>query len=191
MKQVNLNISSEYLIIASELISIKTRKLLPTHQDVDEQEEEFINRVLEYKAYREMSDELNILIEQRNLCFSKMPSDISCYKEEKYLDEKINQTDLLSALIDFLKRREEEKPISARVMKKEYSVSKRIEEISSILRKKPKIKFFELFEKYDKPFVIVTFITILEMTKDGLIEVVQKNNDIFIIKKEGLVWLQP
>lgn len=187
MEKINLNVSAEYLVVAAELISIKGRKLVPNHQDGDDEEQEFINRVIEYKNYRDASEHFACLVEQRNCYFSKEPSDISIYKEEIVFSEKISEQALIDAFVCFLKQKESEGPITAKVVKKEYSIAKRMKEIEDVLNLKKKINFLDLFEDYNKPYIVVTFVTILEMSKKGLLEIVQNINqkDIFLVKKDG------
>lgn len=185
MEKVNLNGSGEYLVIAAELINLKSKKLLPTHQIEDEEEQTFINRVLEYKIYRDLGEHFKELTDRRNQMFSKTISDMSCYKVENKLDEKIKIDVLYESFLNFLKRKEDEKPISARVVKKEYSVSKRMKEIKEILKKKKKIRFFDLFEEYHKPYIIVTFVTVLEMVKNGMIEIKGNKDEFYLLSKDG------
>ncbi len=186
MGKVNLNGSGEYLVIAAELINLKSKKLLPNHQIEDEEEQTFINRVLEYKVYRDLGEQFKELTDKRNQMFSKTISDMSCYKVENKLDEKIKVDLLYEAFINFLKRKEEEKPIIARVIKKEYSISKRMKEIKEILKKNKKINFYDLFKEYDKPFIIVTFVTILEMVKNGMIEIIGTKEEFYLLSKDGV-----
>ena len=69
--------------------------------------------------------------------------------------------------------------------KKELSVTKRISYIRDRLKVKKRIKFFDLFEEYSKEYVIVTFLSILDMSKNKEIEIVQKHNFEDILIKAG------
>ncbi len=185
MEEINLNVSGEYLVIAAELIGFKSRKLLPNQEEESVEEQEFIRKVIDYKQYKEITEQFKELSIKRSEFFSKKASDINIYKEEHQITEQISEDELLDALYQFLKRKEDEKPLQTRVTKKEYSIQKRSEEIIEILNGKNKISFFELFETYHKPHIIITFLAILEMSRQLIIELTQEQNNIYLIKKEG------
>ena len=73
-------------------------------------------------------------------------------------------------------------PITTTVTKRELSVEKRVNELRNILKEKQKVNFLELFDDVSKPYVIVTFLSILDMTKNKEARLTQKNNfgEIFI-----------
>ena len=81
-----------------------------------------------------------------------------------------------------MERREFEKPLNTKITTKELSVSDRVVEIRNILRNKKSVNFMELFTRKDKSYVVVTFLSILEMAKDLEISIEQDNNfnDIII-----------
>ena len=98
------------------------------------------------------------------------------------LNEKlINDTDttvddLMNAFLEFLKRKDMEKPIHTKITNKEYSVNKRKDDIRKILTQKKKIEFTELFNQYNKSYIIVTFLAILELAKEDNVFLMQENN---------------
>ena len=78
------------------------------------------------------------------------------------------------------------KPLNTKVTKKEYSVKVRKEEIYNILKKEHTIKFSNLFDKKEKDYIIVTFLSILEMAKDNTLKIEQKHNfDEIILSLES------
>lgn len=183
MKKLNLDIASEYLTLSAELIEIKSATLLPNNCVMEDDYEEdprqnLINRLLEYKKYKEMIDDFKDLENKRNLLYTKLPSNLKEYsnydKKQNYGD--VSLDDLMNALSNFLERKKEEKPLSTKITKKEYSVTQRSREIKSILNKKKKIEFEELFEVVTKQYVVVTFLSILEMAKKGELIITQDNN---------------
>ena len=183
MDEMNLDVASEYLVLASELIEIKSKMLLPNNKldEEDEYEEDprekLINRLLEYKKYKDMIDTFKDLEEQRKDIFTKEPMDLKDYKTENIVnDGSITLDDLLKALANFLDRKEKDKPISTKITKKELSVTERTNDIRKVLKRKKKVSFFDLFEIKTKEYVIVTFLSILEMAKFGEINIVQENN---------------
>lgn len=195
MENMNLSIASEYLVMASELIEIKSRMLLPNKRDMDEDEyeedprENLINRLIEYKKYKDMIDTFKVLEEERQDIFTKEPINLSEYRTEEVTnDDGLSLDDLLNALNNFLKRKEDEKPISTKITKKEISVKDRTVQIRNILSKKKKVSFYDLFEVKTKEYVVVTFLSILEMAKYGEINIVQEGNfdNIVVNLKEGV-----
>ena len=75
-----------------------------------------------------------------------------------------------------MERKQSEEPISTKVTTKEYSVEERVRSIKKILTKRGKVEFFDLFEFYSKPYVIVTFLSILEMARKNEIKITQEGN---------------
>ncbi len=194
MEEMNLTIASEYLVMASELIEIKSRLLLPNNNDLGEDEyeedprENLINRLIEYKKYKDMVEIFKELEEERRDIYTKEPINLNEYSEvitENKGD--ISLEDLISALNNFLKRKEDEKPVTTKITKKELSIKDRTYEIRNILKNKKKVSFFKLFEIKTKEYVVVTFLSILEMAKRGELFITQDNNfdEITVNIKEG------
>lgn len=182
MEEMNLNVASEYLIMAAELIEIKSSILLPKKEVEDEEEEDprenLINRLIEYKKYKEITGEFEKLEQDRKKYFTKEMEDLSVYRDE---GSEINLGDIdLNTLMDafskFLMRKEEEKPLNTKISKKEYSVKQRSTEIIGVLKKKKKMNFEELFEIRRKDYIIVTFLSILSLARNGQISIKQDDN---------------
>lgn len=184
MEKLNLNIASEYLVMAAELIEMKSSTLLPKSKDGEMEEEEedprtqLINKLLLYKQYKEVTNKLKELEENRRLMYSKEPSDLKPFLpesvEEPSLD--VSLDDLIEAFNLFLERLEEEKPLNTKITKKEYSVSQRSTEIKNILSIKKKVEFTELFEEFNREYIIVTFLSILDLAKKQYLNIVQESN---------------
>lgn len=189
MEKMNLNIASEYLIMAAELIEIKSSSLLPKKEIDDDNHEEdkrenLINRLIEYEQYKNISGKLKELEDDRREIHTKNPSNIEIFRETIKYDEKQLDIDILmKAFSDFLKRREDDKPLDTRITNKEYSVDRRNIEIRDILKIRKKIDFFELFDKKNKDYIVVTFLSILDLAKKQEIEILQENNFKNIILK--------
>ena len=192
MEELNLDIASEYLVMAAELIEIKSSSLLPKIEtDEDEFEEDpkekLINRLLEYEQYKKMTDTFKELEEYRQEIYTREPDNLLDYKENKDVDYGIDLSDLLSALSKFLEQKELDKPLNTKITNKEYSVSIRSHEIRSILKKKKKVNFTDLFEIFTKEYVVITFLSILAMSRKQEIEIEQENNfKNIIIKEKGV-----
>lgn len=194
-EEMNLNIASEYLVMAATLIEMKSNILLPRkkHEETDEYEEDpreaLIRRLIEYKRYKEMTKEFKELEEIRNTIYTKVPEDLKQFKEEDVSYEgEVTLDDLLSAFQNFVNRKELEKPLATKVTKKELSVSKRSHEIKKLLRSKKRVEFHELFEVYNKEYVVVTFLSILDLAKKQELDIKQEDNfsKIYLMVKEGV-----
>ena len=189
MTDMNLDIASEYLVMAAELIEMKSRKLLPVKED-EESEEEEINpeeelkrRLLEYKKYKESTEVFKALEEKRAAYFTKAPESLQKYSLEKMEnDGSVGVMDLLEAFKRLLERQDYNKPINTKITRKELSVKERCEKIREILKVRKKLNFVELFDDFSKPYVVVTFLSILEMVKNREINIKQDNNfsDIYL-----------
>lgn len=183
MEEMNLDIASEYLVMAAELIEIKSRSLLPTNEeneideDVINPEEELRKRLLEYEKYKESKDTFISLANKRSEVFTKPPERSILYSDKPLSnDGSVTANDLLNALQKLLERKNYQKPLNTKVTTKEISVKERVLAIRNILKGNKRVEFLSLFEVLDKPFVIVTFLSVLEMAKTGEITLKQENN---------------
>lgn len=181
-EKMNLEIDSEYLVLASELIEIKSKLLLPNEKVEEELEEdpreELINRLLEYEAYKEITKTLKEKEELRQEIYTKAPSNIQEYIEDTTeIKSDITLDDLVDAFQKFLERKKESKPLSTKVTEKEITVSSRRHDIRNILKRKKKISFFELFPVISREYIVATFLAVLEMAKNK--ELIITQNDTF------------
>ena len=183
MEELNLDIASEYLVMAAELIEMKSRHLLPLEnkqediEEIENPEEELKKRLLEYQKYKETKNTFLELAEKRSNYYTKTPEKMTLYTDKKIINNsEITANDLLYALQKLLERRLYQKPLNTKITKKELSVKERVDKIRSILKKEKTIRFDDLFDNFEKSYVIVTFLSILEMAKNGEINLKQKNN---------------
>ena len=179
-EKMNLEIASEYLVLASELLEIKSKMLLPSFKNEEEEDprEELVNRLLEYQAYKEITKVLQEKEELRKEIYTKSPENIKNYIDEnKEINLDISLDDLVDAFKKFLDRKKENKPLKTKVTVNEISVSSRRHDIKRLLKDKKKVSFFELFPVVSKEYVVATFLAILEMAKNK--ELVITQNDTF------------
>lgn len=181
-EKMNLEVSSEYLVLASELLEIKSRMLLPNSkkdEDVEEIEdprEELVQRLLEYQAYKDIT----LLLQEKEILrkeiYTKSPENIKNYMDE---DDEIHcdvtLDDLIDAFQKYYQRKAETKPLKTKVTVNEISVSSRRYDIKRILRDKKKISFFELFPVASREYIVATFLAILEMAKNNELIIKQDN----------------
>lgn len=184
MEELNLNIASEYLTMAAELIEMKSNYLLPKRvvEDQDDYEEDprekLIQKLLEYQKYKEVTPKLQELEEQRKEYFSKEPETLQEYRDVStdFVDLGIDLNDLLEAFKKMLERKELDQPLQTKITKKEYSVSARSNEIKKLLKEKKRVEFQELFEVVTKEYVVVTFLSILDLARKQELYITQNKN---------------
>lgn len=184
MERFNLNVASEYLVLASNLMYLKSKALLPK-QDVEEEvedgffetKEELESRLLEYKRYKEVTSAFKALEEARSDIHTKTPSNLREYRGDNIsLSSDITLEDLVNAFKKYLERKELSKPVNTKVATREISIKERRTSIRNILHERKKVEFFDLFEEFSKPYVVVTFLSILEMAKEKELVIKQENN---------------
>jgi len=191
MEQLNLSIASEYLVMAADLIEMKSRLLLPNKQveEQDEYEEDpretLINRLIEYKRYKEISSQLKKLEEKRSEIYTKIPSNLKEYASDNAVvlhSDEISVSDLLNAFEKFLNRQKLNKQLNTKITKREITIDERSRAIRNILKRKKQVGFAELFDIMTKDYIVVTFLSILEMSKrQELIIKQDKNFDNIIL----------
>ena len=181
MKEESLDITSEYLVMASELIEIKSKMLLPNkteeiEEEIEEATNNLINRLLEYDKYKNMTSDFRELENARNQIYTRESEEILIYANNDNIDYGIDLEDLVNAFKKFLEYKEATKPLNTKIEKKEYSVAERCQEIRNKIKVKGTLKFEELFKVVTKEYVVVTFLAILSMAKKQEISINQDKN---------------
>lgn len=187
-KNLTIDACSEYLVMASELIHLKSKLLL--HRDDEDNDDEYeINtedelreRLLEYQKIKDMAGDFRVLEEKRSYVYTKLPSNLSEFRNETKLSTNITLNDLLNAFEEFLKRQKLQEPKTTTVTKKEISLESRCIMIRNIIKDRGKVNFLDLFDDIYKPYVIVTFLSILDLSKKREIVITQDKNfgDIYL-----------
>ena len=179
-EKMNLEIASEYLVLAAELLEIKSKMLLPRQTVEDEEEEEdpreeLVNRLLEYQAYKEITKVLHEKECLRREIYTKSPENIKNYiDEETEINVDVSLDDLVEAFKKYLARKKDNKPLKTKVTVNEISVSSRRHDIKRLLKSKKRVSFFELFPVLTKEYVVATFLAVLEMAKSGELTIKQE-----------------
>lgn len=177
-EKMNLEIASEYLVMASELIELKSKLLLPNPKNEEGEEEdpreELVNRLLEYQAYKEITKVLQDKENLRKEIYTKAPENIRNYVEEDVsITTDVTLDDLVEAFKKYLERKKETKPLQTKITVNEVTVSSRRHDIKNLLMTKKRVSFFELFPVVSKEYVIATFLAILEMAKSHELTITQ------------------
>jgi segregation and condensation protein A len=200
MKKLELDVASEYLVMAATLLAIKSKMLLPKHEEIQDEEDfeleedprdELVDRLIEYKKYKEAAEELKTREEERGMMYTKPPSDLSQYAEEKTsekLEQDVSIYDMLGAFHKLLRRKKLQKPVTTKISRQEIPIEKRMDEILENLKGLQKRqRFFSLFPYEDREHIVVTFLAVLELMKRKQIFVRQDENfdDFFVQSTEG------
>jgi segregation and condensation protein A len=197
MKELQLDVASEFLVMAATLLAIKSKMLLPKHaeENLDDPEgyeyeedprEELVERLIEYRKYKEAASDLKLMEEERSLMFTKPPSDLSEYAKEKQPEKtelNVSLYDMLAAFQKLLRRKKLQRPLVTKIARQEISIDKRMIEILDELRSiKGQLSFYELFPHPSKEHIVVTFLAVLELIKRKEIDVQQDENfsEIFV-----------
>ena len=198
MEEKDMNVMSEFLVMAATLLNIKSQMLLPKDENISEEEKEdprreLVERLLEYKMFKYVSDELKgKQIDASRLMFKEptIPEEIAEYKEVVHIEDLLNDLTLakLQDIFQSVIKKQADKidPIRStfgKIEKEEINLSDKILYIELYGQLHKKFSFKRILEKQNsKMEVIVTFLGVLELMKMGHISIVQKNifDDILI-----------
>ena len=183
LEEKNIDVASEYLVMAAELIHLKS-KLLVNRQDEEEttddftinSEEDLRNKIAEYEKYKKVTEDFKELEEKRSEVYTKLPESLREYVDNTIEKGEFDISELFNAYKQFLERQKLTKPLNTKITHREPSVSDKIKDIRSILKKRKRVNFLELFTEITRENVVVTFLSILEMTKNDEIILKQKDN---------------
>ncbi|MBS4209706.1 segregation/condensation protein A [Bacillus sp. FJAT-50079] len=188
MKELELDGASEYLVMAATLLAIKSKMLLPTYDEQHEDElffeeedprDELVERLIEYKKYKEAALELKQKERDRGEIFMKPPSDLSPFaepKKEEMLDIGVTIYDMLGAYHKLMRRKKLKRPLVTKITQRELSIEDRMDELLLDLKKGERKSFFSFFQSEHKSFIVVTFLAMLELMKRKEIIVEQHGN---------------
>lgn len=190
METEDLNIVSEFLVMAATLIDIKARMLLPRETNAEGEEEdpraELVARLLEYKYYKYMSLELRDREVDADRLFYKDPSvppEVAGYEPPVDLDKLLDGLTLakLQEIFRAVTKRKSDRvdPIRSRfgnIRKEAVSLEDKIKSVMDYAREHRKFSFRGLLERQsDRTFVVVTFLALLELMKIGKIRLTQEH----------------
>lgn len=190
MAQEDLNVMSEFMVMAATLIDIKCRMLLPKEVNEEGEEEdpraELVQQLLEYKMYKYMSYELRERMNQAARTFykkSSIPEEVLGYEQPVDTDGILDGLTLekLNAIFQSIIKRQDEKidPIRSKfgkIEQEEVSLPEKLDHVSAYAREHRKFSFRDLLEKQcSKTQVVVTFLAVLELMKAGTIRIHQEH----------------
>jgi|LSQX01.1.fsa_nt_gb segregation and condensation protein A len=191
MEQTDLDVSSDFVVIAANLIYIKSKMLLPKHNDKEELEEdprdELVEKLLEYKRYKEIAKVLSDNENSNYYVYYKTQSD-TINNFTKIVDNQNMTIDILmNSLFSIIDRKDEDKTISREpfeeIIKKErITIRSRIRKLLGLLKKDKKMSFYSIFKGMSsRPEIVANFLAVLELTR--------LNRIFFVNNKKGDVYL--
>lgn len=199
MKELKLDVASEFLVMAATLLAIKSKMLLPKHEEElfenqmelemeEDPRDELVRRLVEYRKYKHAADELKERESQRSLVYTRQPLDLSQFEKEETAKQVTNVTlyDMLQAMQKVFQEKVTRAPRTT-IERQEIPIETRMEQIKSSLQSVGgRKKFTELFDKSTKEHVVVTFLAILELMKVKSIKCEQQDHfsEIYITMLE-------
>jgi segregation and condensation protein A len=177
MKELNLDVAGEYLLMAATLLHIKSKMLLPTSPEEEEEggedpRAELVRRLLEYQTYKEAATELERRpLLDRDVFIRTVPLETEEPEQEEKID--VNLFELLEAFRKVLERAKPE--IFHEVMLEQITVEEKIQDILLLLQRENRsVAFYRLFpEQSPRKVIVVTLLAILELVKMKLVRVFQ------------------
>jgi len=170
MKDLNLNVAGEFLVMAATLLQIKSKMLLPVDDTADDEEdrpdpqEELVRRLLEYKTYKEAARQLDGQEKMWREIFCREQGSSAPIKTDDTLLENVSLFDLVDALGGILDRNHGTQLIE--IIPDNLTVRERMNVILEMLESKDSISFMDLFEQScHRLVVIVTFLSMLELIR--------------------------
>lgn len=178
MKELELEVTSEFLVMAATLLAIKSKQLLPKppvfEEEYDEWQDdgldprdELIQKLVEYRKFKQIAEQLREKEFERSLVYSREPDDLTPYMKEEKVNpvEGLHISDLVTAFQKAL-RRAARRNVIATVQRDEISVKDRIRDIVEVLKQYEIVRFSKLIrENMDRHEIVVTFLAILELMK--------------------------
>ena len=180
----DLDDASEYLVMASELIHLKSRLLLNLDTEAEDDsefsinsEEDLKNKLIEYERYQNITGVFKELEERRSEFFTKVPENLTEYIEKEKITDEVMDPDLLKeVMLELQKRMSYQKPLNTKITRREISVEDRVNKVRDFLSHRKTAKFTDFFEDYTKEMVVATFLAILDMCKNKEIKLTQEDN---------------
>lgn len=188
MEEEDLDVMSEFLVMAATLLRIKAKMLLPAREEDEEEgdpREELVRRLLEYKIYKYASKELKAREYEAEKTFFKeraVPEEVLKYRQPVDIREITRDVTMedLNRIFQFVMRKREDKidPIRSKfgeIKQEEIKLEDKMGEVEYLVSSKRRLSFRELLEgQVSKEQVVVTFLSILELMKVGKIRAVQE-----------------
>lgn len=175
MKELNIDIASDYIVMAATLIKIKSDMLIPSNpvegEDIEDPRKPLVERLIEYQKFKKITEILRNIEHESSKLFSRNVIFESRVEEE---ESPYTLVDLMDVFIPLLKKGESLKIYRDPKVKK--TIVQKTKEILQYLNENKEFNFFEYVSDFDNLFeVILTFIAILDLVLKGILHVEQKS----------------
>ena len=175
MRQFDLEVAGEFLVMASTLMWLKSRELLPVDQQavVEEGEDEgedprfeLIRQLVEYKKFKDAAAQLQVLEERQENVFPRVPGKIEFESEAAPVKPEVGIFDLLNAVNGILKRFNNKLAGTREIYEDKWTVSEKIEYVRNLIVERGSVKFTALFEAAaNRAEIVCTFLALLELIR--------------------------
>lgn len=197
LSEQNIEIASEFIVMASTLLDIKARKLLPQIEPKEEEEdilteEDIINQIIEYKKYKEISQVISTLYSENFGSFSKPMEKIKFKKKVAYTGQDFDKQEIFSLYEDILNRNrnkinKKSEEINKIALYEKVTVRDKVKQIVNYLNSNEQMVFNQIFnpEVCNNIEVVTAFLGALELSKLKQVDLAQNYlfSDINITKK--------
>jgi len=184
LQALNLEVASEYLLMSAQLIEMKSKMLLPKQKTDDDEEEDpreaLIQRLLEYKKYKEVTKTFKEYEHERQQVYSKPLSDLNEWVQNETLLNSDNKKDiyqLVHAFENMLARQKLIQTKSVTMTKNEITIEEQIDHIELTLTKKKRVSMSEMVANKNRGYIVTTFLAILQLVRTHKVSVIQ--NELF------------
>ncbi|MEW9674675.1 segregation/condensation protein A [Lentibacillus sp. L22] len=174
MQQLELNVASEYLVMAATLLAVKSQMLLPKQElDMEDEgyeedpREELMERLIAYRKYKQAAETLKEKEMDNHQIFTRAPVRIPDTETQKPMVQgDVSIYDMLGALNNMLERKKWKEPLETKINRVDISLEQRMEEVIQVVKQsRDGILFDDLFTYRSRSHIVVTFVAILELMK--------------------------
>lgn len=179
MQHLELNVASEYLVMAATLIAVKSHMLLPkqdifneTDDYLEDPREELMHRLIEYRKYKNIAEKLKEKEIDANQIFTRAPfvSEDFISQKKPILQGDQSLYDMLGALGKMFERKSWNEPLDSKIKRAEISIEQRMDDVLKLVKREERgISFDELFPYKSRAHIVVTFLALLELMKANAI----------------------
>ncbi len=197
MNENNIEVASEFVVMAATLLDVKARKLLPQLEDEEEEEqiseEEILRRISQYKIYKEASEKINEMYKENFGSFVKSFEKIKFNKKIEYTGEKFTKDQISNLYSDILFRNQNKinkqaKEIEKIAVYEKYTVQDKVKQIVGYLNQNKNMVFNNVFNSScDNVEVVTAFLGVLELGRMKQVDIEQKYlfSDINVTRKNN------
>lgn len=192
IEKLNLEITSDFILMAATLIEIKSKMLLPKQVYEDEENEddiadpraELVQKLLEYEKFKKISNDLKESLDYESKAFYKLQEDFSSIDEKDFL-KNLNLNNLLKTFNNIMEKHINKFEVSE-IIQESFSTEEAIKIIKVMLEENKKISFLDLIKKSNKSEIITYFLSILEAIKMGILYAKQNKDfdDIILLRRK-------